>query len=200
MEFVSRCLFKIEELKASLAAVEAERYAARAEAAAEESWRCFQCGFYTTEYEKAEAHFGDRDEDMALCRWWKDSTDTERVQALQDAIEEQNVARTEAARAVEALWIVRGSIDAAWNYCTPQVQHDLKTAMDAIEDAMFPRGRQPAIAWLAQQRAEAAAEALEKFADEAGGIEELIACNIRDLRSALRTRAAAIRAGEVPHE
>lgn len=53
---------------------------------------------------------------------------------------------------------------------------------------------------LAQQRSEAAAEALEEFADDADGIEELITCNIRDLRSALRTRAAALRAGEVGNE
>lgn len=51
-----------------------------------------------------------------------------------------------------------------------------------------------------QQRAEAAAEALDEFADEAGGIEELITCNISDLQSALRARAAALRAGEVGNE
>ena len=70
--------------------------AARAEA--ESTWRCFHCGFCTTDYEQAEAHFGDRDEEMALCVWWKESTDLERFQALQDAIEEQNAALAEVAR------------------------------------------------------------------------------------------------------
>ena len=53
---------------------------------------------------------------------------------------------------------------------------------------------------LRQQRREAAAEALEEFADDAGGIEELIRCNISDLRFALRARAAALRAGEVGND
>ena len=62
---------------------------------------------------------------------------------------------------------------------------DFKRANSVLSDSS-------ALAWLAQQRREAAAEALEEFADDAGGIEELIRCNISDLRSALRARAAAI--------
>lgn len=67
----------------------------------------------------------------------------------------------------------------------------------AVVAGAYPLDNQPsALDWLDQQRRKAAAEALEEFAYDADGIEELITCNIFDLRSALRTRAAALRAGE----
>ena len=97
-ELQSLCLQEIRQLdalRARLAEVEAERDATRAEA--EAYWRCFHCGFSTKDEKEAEAHFGDRDEEMALCVWWKESTDLERVQALQDALQEAATAQAEVA-------------------------------------------------------------------------------------------------------
>ena len=79
-------------------------------------------------------------------------------------------------------------------------------AMEDIDDVLqladneLGRHVDESLDWLAQQRAEAVAEELEEFANEAGGIEEFRACNISDLRSALRARATALRAGEAEND
>lgn len=183
----------VDYLRIRLATVEAEQNAARAEV--ESTWRCFRCGFCTTDYKQAEAHFGDRDEEMALCQWWKDSTDTERVQALQDAIEEQNAAQAGEARAVEAL--KRCHEGAARQLAEPCDHDDDQYALAAIatdcEAVLAEQG--PALDWLAQQRREAAVEALEKLEAECSIVfyGDLPHVTIEEIREHL----AALRAGEV---
>ena len=201
-----------EDLRNAMDAIEGATYAEgrqpaldwlaqqRREAAAEESWRCFQCGFCTTEYEKAEAHFGDRDEEMALCQWWKDSTDTERVQALQDAIEEQNAAQAGEARALEALDVFARAYRVSMLPFAPGIDEadgahhwmphgwpsvaDFKRANSVLSDSS-------ALDWLSQQRREAAAEVVNALADGCERAKRPI------LAQELRGHAAALRAGEV---
>lgn len=65
------------------------------------AWCCFHCGFETSDYQEAEAHFGERDdpeEFKPLCRWWKRMSSEERGQALQDTIQELAAEREENAR------------------------------------------------------------------------------------------------------
>lgn len=175
---------EITQLKARLAAVEAERDAARAALAGASA--------------KAKAISEDRDKAVArsnvfeaegLCCGQKDAT----------IVVEQNAARAGEARAVEALKRIA-------DICRPETQGNTSEGLLAhacimsLETAECALSEQPALDWLAQQRREAAAEALEEFAYDADAIEELITCNIFDLRSAFATRAAALRAGEVGDE
>ncbi len=87
------------------------------------------------------------------------------------------------------------SLDEAINDIGPGNYYDLWVAWKVI---MTERDglAQPALAWLAQQRAEAAAEALEKLATDLR--QDPWGTTLHDvdsLRSILRTRAAALRAG-----
>ena len=107
---------------------------------------------------------------------------------------ERDAARAGEARAVEALRsLVRD--------CTtthPDWGIDItKPSGSTMSKAVSVLAGCSALAWLDQQRREAAAAALEEFADDAVCMEKLITCNIFDLRSALRTRAAALWAGEM---
>ena len=125
----------------------------------------------------------------------------ERLRERLAAVEaERDAAQAGEARAVEALR--RCHEGAARQLAEPRDHDNDQYALTAIAtdcEAVLAAQRS-ALAWLDQQRREAAAAALEEFADDAVCMEKLITCNIFDLRSALRTRAAAIRAGEVPHE
>jgi hypothetical protein len=121
------------------------------------------------------------------------------LQAHLAAVEaERDAARAGEARAVEALKAAYGAAEEWHGSVEWEGREHTQAVIDAC-NAVLARA-QPPLAWLAQQRAEAAAEALEAFADDAGGIEELRACNISDLRSRLRARAAALRAGEVGND
>ena len=86
---LSDALLHLDILKDQLAEARAERDAARA------TWICFHCGFQSSDQAEAAAHFGDRDEEMPLCRWWRDTPDAERVQELQSTIRELDAERAE---------------------------------------------------------------------------------------------------------
>ncbi len=185
MNYTEAVVQKFERLRARLAAVEAERDAARAKRDAA----------------RAEVAHMKREQQAMIMQHRHDIRDL--GQLLQD--ERCKVATIEAAwyaarageaRAVEALRAVVAAVlpheEDTWTMKGSALRH-VHRVLDQYEPT--PDNQPSALAWLAQQRAEAAAEALEEFADDAGGIEELRACNISDLRSTLRTRAAALRAG-----
>lgn len=52
--------------------------------AAIESWRCFHCGFETTDRKEAAGHFGDCDEVQPLCLIWAELSDHERLAECQN--------------------------------------------------------------------------------------------------------------------
>lgn len=59
-------------------------------------WRCFHCDFITMDRAEAAAHFGDRDdpeECKPLCRWWENLTQDERIEQLQDALQQLDAER-----------------------------------------------------------------------------------------------------------
>ena len=126
-----------------------------------------------------------------------------------EAVEaERDAAQAGEARAVEALSLIRKELGTIAQGYEEEVRNEFTSGQSHGWGMAYLHAVQiiggitdgPALAWLSQQRREAAAAALEEFADDAVCMEKLITCNIFDLRSALRTRAAAIRAGEVPHE
>ena len=150
MEFASRCLFKIEELKASLAAVEAEREAARAEAARIET----QLQAMLIQHRHDIRDLGQLLQDERC-----------KVAVVKAGY---HAARAREARAVEALRKLANEADALqieeysirelvgntnWS-CLRLRIHEAR-ALDA----------QPALDWLAQQRREAAAEVVNALAD-----------------------------------
>lgn len=57
---------------------------------AQATWRCFHCGFETSDRGKAEAHFADDSGGMALCQAWGSWTDQERLEQLQSVALELN--------------------------------------------------------------------------------------------------------------
>lgn len=68
-----------DELRAQLAA-QTKR--------AESIYRCFHCGFETADDAEAAAHFGDRDEEFALCQMWASLTADDKVKEFQSTIRE----------------------------------------------------------------------------------------------------------------
>ena len=121
---------------------------------------------------------------------------------------QRDAAKAGEARAVEALSLIRKELGTIAQGYEEEVRNEFTSGQSHGWGMAYLHAVQiiggitdgPALDWLTQQRREAAAGALEAFADDAVCMEKLITCNIFDLRSALRTRAAAIRAGEVPHE
>ena len=59
------------------------------------TWKCFHCGFETTDKAAAEAHFGDGEGESALCIFWYSMEDADRAQAYQEVIGELNQERKE---------------------------------------------------------------------------------------------------------
>lgn len=114
---------------------------------------------------------------------------------------ERDAARAGEERAVEALWKYRSAqrrmLD-KWADGDNAVKTELWRSLhdcEKLADAVLCQA-QPALDWLAQQRAEAAAEALEKLATDLR--QDPWGTTLHDvdsLRSILRTRAAALRAG-----
>lgn len=59
-------------------------------------WRCFHCEFETSERATAAAHFGERDdpeEFKPICKWWESLNADERIEALQDTLQQLNAER-----------------------------------------------------------------------------------------------------------
>lgn len=59
-------------------------------------WRCFHCDFITMDRAEAAAHFGDRDdpqESTPLCKWWTSMQEDERIQQLQDTLQQLDAER-----------------------------------------------------------------------------------------------------------
>jgi len=114
---------------------------------------------------------------------------------------ERDAAQAEAARAVEALR--RCHEGAARQLAQPRDNDNDQYALTAIatdcEAVLATQGS--ALYWLTQQRREAAVEALEKLVTDLR--QDPWGTTLHDidsLRNILRTRAAALRAGEVPNE
>lgn len=59
------------------------------------SWRCFHCGFETSDHEEARSHFSDGDGDPALCLFWASMDDAERAHEYQQMVLELNATREE---------------------------------------------------------------------------------------------------------
>lgn len=58
-------------------------------------WRCFHCGFQTSDPKEAEAHFGDEDDPESLCTIWASENGGERLKELQQMTMELNGEREE---------------------------------------------------------------------------------------------------------
>ena len=116
-------------------------------------------------------------------------------------------AQVEAARAVEALEAEQRA--AHWrNLARITDKHEdhleatrLSEIAQNLRHGVVLVGNPPALAWLAQQRREAAAEELEKLATDLRQDQWKSALHdVDSLRGILRTRAAAIGAGEVGND
>ena len=59
------------------------------------AWRCFHCGFETSDEKEARAHFGDDSDDQALCVMWASIDDAERAHAYQQLTLELDATREE---------------------------------------------------------------------------------------------------------
>ena len=68
-----------------LAALEAEK----------KKWRCYRCGFETSDKAQAEAHFGGEEGEVSLCVAWTNMDESERMQAFQAWTVELNETREE---------------------------------------------------------------------------------------------------------
>jgi hypothetical protein len=147
---LSKALFEIEELKARLATVEGERDAARADAVdmqslfdlqrrrmvvADELWR------------KAHPEEGMTWPDLGrLLEWLMEQTTT---------------AQSGEARAVEALRNLRLPLAQLGDFIYSPVRDASQELLSIVNSVLTDVETNPAVSWLAQQRAEAAAEALE---------------------------------------
>lgn len=93
-------------------------------------WRCFHCGFATSDPQQARAHFGEYGEgDPALCLHWAELDEAGRVSELQDclieleATRERELTPEQIAACIDALrdaerWSFGSSADtrARWRY------------------------------------------------------------------------------------
>jgi hypothetical protein len=62
------------------------------------AWRCFHCGFKTSDEKEAQAHFGDDSDDPALCVFWTSLDDAERAHEYQQLTMELNATREDVFR------------------------------------------------------------------------------------------------------
>ena len=81
------------ELRAALAEDEEIQQAAK-----ESLWRCFHCGFETSDHKEGAAHFGDRDDESPICITWASLSVEERLGEYQALTRELNGERDENAR------------------------------------------------------------------------------------------------------
>ncbi len=63
--------------------------------AEKKTWRCFNCGFETSDKTEAEAHFGEGEGGVGLCVEWSNMDSSERVRAYQELTMELNETREE---------------------------------------------------------------------------------------------------------
>lgn len=61
-------------------------------------WRCFHCGFETSDKNEARSHFGDDSGDPALCLFWNSLDDAERAHEYQQMVLELNATREDVIR------------------------------------------------------------------------------------------------------
>jgi hypothetical protein len=62
------------------------------------TWRCFHCGFETTDEAEARSHFSDDSDDLALCLSWASMDDAERAHEYQQVVLELNATREDVFR------------------------------------------------------------------------------------------------------
>lgn len=63
-----------------------------------ETWICFHCGFETSDHNEAQSHFGERDDAQEFsptCTWWSKLTAEERIQEIQDLLQQITQERDE---------------------------------------------------------------------------------------------------------
>ena len=176
MEFASRCLFKIEELKASLAAVEAEREAARAEAARIETQLQAMLIQHRHDIRDLGQLLQDERCKVAVVKAGYHAARAREARAVEAL---RKLANEAAALRIEEYSIRELVGNTNWS-CLRLRIHEAR-ALDA----------QPALDWLAQQRREAAAEENDRWADDWWGRKG--DCTASDFTA----RATALRAGEV---
>src|ERR1700730_6872585 len=51
-------------------------------------WRCFHCDFITSDSAEAAAHFGDEDDSMPICKWWRVMSEDERLSEVASQIKQ----------------------------------------------------------------------------------------------------------------
>ena len=98
-----------------LAALEAEK----------KIWRCYSCGFETSDKSQAEAHFGEEEGEVSLCVEWANMDSSERVRAYQELTVELNETREE-----------NIALEAAMKKKNDQVRH-LHTTNDTVKGANY---------------------------------------------------------------
>lgn len=85
-------LYILECTAPTLTQFAAERIA---ELEARAQWKCFHCGFETSDEKEASAHFGDMDDEYPLCVTWSELTSDERTVEYQSTMGELNAERDE---------------------------------------------------------------------------------------------------------
>lgn len=81
-------------------------------------WRCFHCGFETDDPKEAEAHFGKRDDEAALCLSWQSLDDAGRAELLRSTIRELNGEREDNERYRGKIEGISSEISSRFNGCT----------------------------------------------------------------------------------
>ena len=54
------------------------------------TWTCFHCGFETSSRDEAQSHFGDDEDDPAMCLFWASMDDAARAHEYQQMVLELN--------------------------------------------------------------------------------------------------------------
>jgi hypothetical protein len=177
---LSKALFEIEELKARLATVEGERDAARAASEKDREWVGRALDKQREYLEQCQALIAERDTAQ--------SGEARAVEALKRIRDGAEVDISDLTNEYEALKLC--SYCGGSNDHTDECPHSI--CVEALAEYDGP------LAWLAQQRVEAAAEALERIGGSIGTHWEtsLSPDEITDgIRAYLIEEAAALRAG-----
>jgi hypothetical protein len=110
-------------------AEKAERELAALQLTISSTWRCFHCGFETTDEKLAAAHFGARDdaeEFKPLCKWWASMSPEERGEALQDVILQLNQERADNESLTQQISSVRSVVEESYREQTERHAQDLQ--------------------------------------------------------------------------
>jgi hypothetical protein len=107
-------------------------------------WICFHCEFETTDPAVAAAHFGDRDdaeEFKPICKWWARLSEDERVETLQNTVQQLNESQSDYTSLSEELKRVKLERDEArdkgmtlccWVGSALMLTHEAKKAIEKL--------------------------------------------------------------------